>query len=83
MKRRLVVPDVNAHPTERPRRCRYCGEPCLHRHGSVPKPVRDHKLAEATACRYKCTSCGRTFLGLPFRGSRARIRARGRSSWRR
>ncbi len=65
MKIRLVVPDVNAHPTERPRRCRYCGEPCLHRHGSVPKPVRDHKLAEATACRYKCTSCGRTFRHYP------------------
>ena len=65
MKIRLVVPDVNAFPTERPRRCRYCQGPYLHRHGSVPKPVRDHKLGEAIACRYKCASCGRTFRHYP------------------
>ncbi len=65
MKIRLVVPDVNVHPTERPRRCRYCEEPYLHRHGTVRKPVRDHKLGEAIACRYKCASCGRTFRHYP------------------
>ena len=65
MKIRLVVPGVNVDPTERPRRCRYCGEPYLHRHGSVPKPVRDHKLGQATACRYKCASCERTFRHYP------------------
>lgn len=65
MKIRLVVPDVNAFPTERPRSCRYCGEPYLHRHGTVRKPVRDHKLGGAIACRYKCVSCGRTFRHYP------------------
>ncbi len=65
MKIRLVVPDVNAFSTERPRRCRYCHKPYLHRHGTVRKPVRDHKLAEAIARRYKCASCCRTFRHYP------------------
>lgn len=65
MKLRLVVSDVNVHPTDRPYRCRYCQEPYLHRHGTVCKPIRDHKLQEAIACRYKCASCGRTFRHYP------------------
>lgn len=65
MKIRLVVPDVNVHPTDRPHRCRYCQEPYLHRHGTVCKPIGDHKLQEAIACRYKCASCGRTFRHYP------------------
>jgi hypothetical protein len=61
MKISLVIPDVNTCPTERPRCCRYCREPYLHSHGTVLKPVRDHKLGEVTIRRYKCVSCARTF----------------------
>lgn len=65
MKISLVIPDVNAFPTDRPRRCRYCRGPYLHRHGTVSKPVRDHKVPEVSVCRYKCLSCGRTFRHYP------------------
>lgn len=65
MKIRLLVPDVNVHLPDRPHHCRYCGESYLHRHGSVCKPIRDHKIREAIACRYKCVSCGRTFRHYP------------------
>jgi transposase-like protein len=66
MKIRLVVPDVNAFPTDRPRSCRYCGQPILHRHGTVSKPIKDHRAtAEVEVHRYKCVSCGRTFRHYP------------------
>jgi len=65
MKISLVIPDVNACPTERPRCCRYCKEPYLHSHGTLKKPVRDHKLKEVIVRRYKCLSCKRTFRHYP------------------
>jgi transposase-like protein len=65
MKIRLVIPDVNAHPTERPTACRYCGHWRLHRHGTVPKPVRDHQVRQVSVERYKCTGCSRTFRHYP------------------
>jgi hypothetical protein len=40
MKIRLLVPDVNAFPTDRPRSCRYyCKGAILHRHATVKKPI--------------------------------------------
>jgi transposase-like protein len=65
MKIRLVVPDVNVRPNDRPRCCRYCAEPYLHSHGTIAKPVRDHELKEATVRRYKCVSCAKTFRHYP------------------
>ncbi len=65
MKISLIVPDVNHAPTHRPRACVYCEEPILHRHGTVTKPVRDHKLDQVIIQRYKCVSCGRTFRHYP------------------
>jgi transposase-like protein len=65
MKISLVIPDVNACPTDRPRACRYCKEPYLHAHGTLTKPVRDHKLREVFVRRYKCVSCGKTFRHYP------------------
>jgi hypothetical protein len=59
MKIRLVVTDVNAHPTDRPRGCRYCQGAILHRHGTLKKPIKDHPSTEVH--RYKCLSCERTF----------------------
>ncbi len=65
MKISLLIPAVNHSPTHRPRACRYCGEPVLHRHATATKPVRDHKLSEVEVHRYKCRSCGRTFRHYP------------------
>ena len=65
MKISLIIPDVNARPADRPRACRYCQEPYLHSHGSLTKPVRDHKVKEVIIRRYKCLSCGRTFRHYP------------------
>jgi transposase-like protein len=65
MKISLTIPDVNACPTDRPRACRYCKEPYLHSHGTLTKPVRDHKLREVIVRRYKCVSCAKTFRHYP------------------
>jgi transposase-like protein len=61
----LIVPSVNHAPTHRPRACRHCGEPLLHRHGTLAKPIEDHRLSEVIVERYKCVSCGRTFRHYP------------------
>jgi len=37
----------------------------LHRHGTVSKPIKDHRLSEVIAYRYKCLSCKRTFRHYP------------------
>lgn len=65
MKIRLVIPDVNAHPADRPRSCPYCEGEILHRHAIVKKPVKDHRSAEVEVHRYKCLSCERTFRHYP------------------
>lgn len=65
MKISLLIPSVNHSPTHRPRACRYCGEPILHRHGTLTKPVRDHRFTEVEVHRYKCVCCGRTFRHYP------------------
>lgn len=65
MKISLIIPDVNACPTDRPLACRYCKEPYLHSHGTLTKPVRDHKLREVIVRRYKCVSCAKTFRHYP------------------
>jgi transposase-like protein len=67
MKINLVIPTVNAAPPahQRPRGCPYCGQPYLHRHGTLTKPVLDHKLSVVLVQRYKCVSCARTFRHYP------------------
>jgi transposase-like protein len=65
MKISLKIPSVNQTPTHRPRACAYCGQPILHCHGTVSKPIKDHRLSEVIAHRYKCLSCGRTFRHYP------------------
>ena len=37
----------------------------MHRHGTVSKPIEDHRLSQVIAHRYKCLSCGRTFRDYP------------------
>jgi transposase-like protein len=65
MKISLTIPPVNQAPANRPRACAYCGQPILHRHGAVSKPIKDHRLSEVIAHRYKCLSCKRTFRYYP------------------
>ena len=65
MKISLIVPGVNHAPEHRPRACVYCKEPVLHRHGTLTKPVRDHKLGQVIVQRYKCVCCSRTFRHYP------------------
>jgi transposase-like protein len=38
----------------------------LHRHGTIIKPLRDHKLDQVIVQRYKCVECGRTFRHYPL-----------------
>lgn len=65
MKIRLVIPDVNARPEDRPRECRSCGGGILHLHQTVAKPIRDHKVGSVEAHRYRCASCRKTFRHYP------------------
>lgn len=65
MKISLLVPEVNFRPTARPRGCPHCERSILHRHGTVLKPVKDHRVREVQAHRYKCLSCARTFRHYP------------------
>ncbi len=37
----------------------------MHRHGAVPKPVKDHRATQVEVHRYKCCSCERTFRHYP------------------
>lgn len=65
MKISLTIPSVNQAPADRPRACAYCGQSILHRHGTVSKPIKDHRLSRVVAHRYKCLSCARTFRHYP------------------
>jgi transposase-like protein len=65
MKIRLVIPAVNAAPTGRPETCPHCGHWHLHRHGTVAKPLRDHRQDTVMVVRYRCVGCGRTFRHYP------------------
>lgn len=65
MKISLLIPSVNHVPADRPRACRYCKEPILHRHGVVEKPIKDYRATQVEAHRYKCLSCERTFRHYP------------------
>jgi transposase-like protein len=65
MKISLTIPSVNQAPEHGPTACLYCGRPILHRHGTVSKPIRDHRLSRVIAHRYKCLSCARTFGHYP------------------
>lgn len=71
MKIRLTIPTVNLQPTGRPQHCRSCGHWRLHRHGTVTKPVTDHRQERVTVERYRCCGCGRTFRHYPEGVSRA------------
>ena len=72
MRLRLLIPQVNTAPLERPRGCRWCGSVLLQRHQTVPKTVIDTQVRETEAVRYRCTDCRRTFRRYADGVSRAR-----------
>lgn len=37
----------------------------MHRHGTLAKPIEDHRLSGVIVERYKCVSCGKTFRHYP------------------
>jgi transposase-like protein len=65
MKIRLTLPTVKSVPEDRPSSCPSCGHWRLHRHGTVPKPLTDHRQSQVLAQRYKCVGCQRTFRHYP------------------
>ena len=65
MKISLVVPELNFNPTARTQACPYCNKSILHPHGTVQKPIKDHRVREVQAHRYKCLSCAKTFRHYP------------------
>lgn len=66
MKRvRILVPEVKGEVEGRPRRCRYCKSGILQGHGRARKRIKDPKLEEVEARRYRCCRCGRTFRHYP------------------
>jgi hypothetical protein len=65
MQIRLVIPDVNAYPIDRPRACRHGGGSILQRHGSVNTPLKDHNVGQVKVVRSKCARCRKTFRHSP------------------
>jgi transposase-like protein len=72
MRLRLLVPQVKPEPAERPKACRWCGDPLLQRHQAVSKRIIDTQVRETQAVRYRCTACERTFRHYPEGVSRYR-----------
>lgn len=58
MKIRLRLPDLKLTPMQHPTGCTRCQHPVLHRHGQVRKRVRDTKVSQVWAVRYRCAACG-------------------------
>jgi transposase-like protein len=65
MKIRLTLPIVKTGDPERPTSCCYCEHWRLHRHGTVSKPLTDHRQQHVSVQRYRCCACGRTFRHYP------------------
>jgi transposase-like protein len=61
----IRLPLVKTHPADRPKECPHCASRYLHRHGSFPKPVKDHQIKQVIVCRYRCVHCRRTFRHYP------------------
>lgn len=72
MKRvRILVPEVKGEVERRPMRCKRCGGRILQGHGRVRKRVKDVKVEEVEARRYRCTRCKSTFRHYPEGVNRA------------
>lgn len=69
---RILIPQVKEKVEERPRRCRYCKCGLLQGHGRARKVVKDLKLEEVEARRYRCCGCRRTFRHYPEGVSKAK-----------
>lgn len=78
MRLKLILPSVDpdVHPV--PTGCPYpgCGSRQVVRHQPVAKPLRDTRLDQVEAVRYRCVRCGHTFRSYPPGVSRAQTSAR-------
>jgi hypothetical protein len=64
MRLHLLLPTVGSTiPT--PQVCHWCQSSQVGHWQTVPKPLRDTRLAQVTAERYGCRACGRTFRVYP------------------
>ncbi len=61
----LRLPDFEARPKSRARRCPHCGSYILQRWGRITKPVRDTHELEVEVHRYRCCDCLATFRAYP------------------
>lgn len=61
----LQLPKVKRIEAERPQKCKYCKGELLQRWGQVRKQIKDTKIRQVKAYRYRCTRCRRTFRHYP------------------
>ena len=71
MRIRLLLPEVKSLPEQRPIGCKRCHSPVLQGHGLVKKRIRDTKVKQVGARRYRCPLCGHTFRHYPLGVSQA------------
>lgn len=61
----LVLPEVKACETSRPKRCGVCGGETFQRWGGAIRKVRDPRIREVLVYRYRCCTCHHTFRHYP------------------
>lgn len=72
----LVLPEVKACETSRPKRCPVCGGETFQRWGGSVRKVRDPQIHEVLVYRYCCCTCRHTFRHYPEGISQAQQTAR-------
>ncbi len=67
MRLHMILPRVELKVLTPPTACAYsnCTGTHFRLHQEVPKPLRDTRYAQVTACRYQCLRCKRTFRHYP------------------
>ena len=72
----LLLPEVKACETSRPKRCPVCGGETFQRWGGSVRKVRDPQIDEVLVYRYCCCTCRHTFRQYPGGISQAQQTAR-------
>ena len=67
----LNLPSVKRNREERPRQCPYCKGETFQRWGQVKKRVKDTRVKQVKAYRYRCCHCQKTFRHYPVGVRRA------------
>jgi transposase-like protein len=81
----LVLPEVKACETSRPKSCPSCGRETFQRWGGAIREVRDPRIREVIVYRYRCCQCHHTFRhypsGISSASQTARMRALAAIGW--